>query len=51
MAKPRPERKRAEKAPAQAAEQRVLPTQLRVGDRVADETGEWGAHERVSVKT
>ena len=38
MAKPRPEKKREESKPA---EPRVLPMQLRVGDLLADETGEW----------
>ena len=36
MAKPRPEKK-GERTP----ELRVLPMDLRVGDRLADETGEW----------
>jgi hypothetical protein len=38
VAKPRPEKKREEKKPD---EQRVLPMQLQVGDRVTDETGEY----------
>ncbi len=38
MAKRRPEKKRE---PAQPATRRVLPMQLQVGDRFADETGEW----------
>ena len=33
MAKPRPEKKRATR--------RVLPMELRIGDRLADESGEW----------
>jgi hypothetical protein len=40
MAEPRPEKKRQE-APAQPAEQRVLPMQLQIGDRLVDETGTW----------
>ena len=36
MAKPRPEKKRDEDKPA---EQRVLPMELQIGDRLADETG------------
>jgi hypothetical protein len=39
MAKPRPEK--PEGKPAQPAEQRVLPMQLKVGDRLVDETGEY----------
>src|SRR5437870_2240507 len=35
MAKPRPEKKR------EPAEPTVLPTELQVGDRITDETGEW----------
>ncbi len=38
MAKPRPEKK---PDPAPPAERTVLPMQLQVGDRFADETGEW----------
>ena len=38
MARPRPERKREPSAPA---ERRVLPMELQIGDRLADETGEW----------
>jgi hypothetical protein len=38
VAKPRPEKKRDENKPT---EQRVLPMQLQVGDRLTDETGEW----------
>jgi len=41
MSKPRPEKKRTEKTPTQPAEQRVLPMQLQVGDRLTDETGEY----------
>ena len=37
---PRPEKKRQE-APGQPAEQRVLPMQLQLGDRLVDETGMW----------
>ena len=38
MAQPRPEKKRE---PAQPATRRVLPMELRIGDRLVDETGEW----------
>jgi hypothetical protein len=38
--RPRPEKKRQESTPA-PAEQRVLPMQLQLGDRLVDETGEW----------
>ena len=38
MAKPRPEKKRKRAPPAK---RRVLPMELRIGDRLADETGEW----------
>jgi len=38
MARPRPEKK---SEPAQPATRRVLPTELRIGDRLVDETGEW----------
>jgi hypothetical protein len=38
MARPRPEKKSEPAAPAQ---RRVLPMQLQIGDRLADETGEW----------
>jgi hypothetical protein len=38
MAKPRPEKKRE---PEQPATRRVLPMELRIGDRLTDETGEW----------
>ena len=38
MARPRPEKKSEPKA---SAEHRVLPMELQVGDRLADETGEW----------
>jgi hypothetical protein len=43
MAKPRPEKKREERRPppAVAAEHRVLPMQLKVGDQIIDERGEW----------
>ena len=43
MARPRPEKKREENKPAsaRAAEQRVLPMQLQIGDRLVDETGTW----------
>jgi hypothetical protein len=42
MSKSRPEKKPLEKTSplAQPAEQRVLPMQLQIGDRLADETGE-----------
>jgi len=36
MARPRPEKKREPQAPADT---KVLPIELRVGDRLADETG------------
>ena len=38
MAKPRPKKKRE---PAPPATRRVLPMELRIGDRLIDETGEW----------
>jgi len=38
MAKPRPEKKRK---PEQPTTRRVLPMELRIGDRLIDETGEW----------
>jgi hypothetical protein len=38
VAKPRPEKKRA---PQAAADTRILPMQLQVGDRLSDETGDW----------
>ena len=38
MARPRPERKSEPEAPT---ERRVLPMQLQIGDRLADETVEW----------
>lgn len=38
LAKPRPEKKRQRAA---SAERRVLPMELQVGDRLADETGEY----------
>ena len=38
MAKPRPEKK---PEPAANATARVLPMELRIGDRITDETGEW----------
>ncbi len=38
MAKPRPAKKRK---PAQPATRRVLPMELRIGDRLIDETREW----------
>jgi hypothetical protein len=52
MARPRPEKKRERKvngqlpppkprAPASADSTRVLPMDLKVGDRLVDETGEW----------
>jgi hypothetical protein len=37
MAKPRPEKKREPKA---AGDTKILPMEIRVGDRLADETGE-----------
>ena len=38
MARPRPEKKREPRA---AADPKILPMELQVGDRLADETGEW----------
>ena len=38
MAKPRPKKKRD---PAPQATRRVLPMELRIGDRLVDKTGEW----------
>jgi len=38
MAKPRPAKQSQPKPPA---ERRILPMELRVGDRLADETGDW----------
>jgi len=38
MAKPRPAKKREAEQPAT---RRVLPMELQIGDRLADETGEW----------
>jgi hypothetical protein len=38
LARPRPEKKPEPTAPA---ERRILPMELRVGDRLADETGEY----------
>jgi len=38
MARPRPEKKRES---AGSADQRVLPMELQIGDRLVDETGEW----------
>jgi hypothetical protein len=47
VARPRPEKKREENKPAsaRAAEQRVLPMQLQIGDRLVDETGTWEGRE------
>jgi hypothetical protein len=43
VARPRPEKKREENKPAsaRAAEQRVLPMQLQIGERLVDEIGTW----------
>ena len=38
MARPRPEKKRKR---AQPATRRVLPMELRIGDRLIDKSGEW----------
>ena len=38
MSRPRPTQK---SDPASPAERRVLPMELRTGDRITDETGEW----------
>jgi hypothetical protein len=48
MAKPRPEKKREPKTPA---ETRVLPMQLKLGDRLADATGEYEVIGRPYVTT
>ena len=39
MARPRPEKKKSE--PAASATSKILPMELRVGDRLVDESGEW----------
>jgi hypothetical protein len=60
MTRPWPEKKRerkangqlplpAPRAPAASSEIRVLPMQLQVGDRIADETGEWEVASRPYV--
>jgi len=41
MARQRPEKKREPAPPATSPARRVLPMDLRVGDRFADEIGEW----------
>ena len=42
MAKPRPEKKpEPEKSATAGATRRVLPMELRTGDRITDETGDW----------
>jgi hypothetical protein len=46
--RPRPEKKRQESTSA-PAEQRVLPMQLQLGDRLVDETGEWEVASRAYV--
>jgi hypothetical protein len=38
MAKPNPRKKRETQA---AADRKIVPMELRVGDRITDETGEW----------
>jgi hypothetical protein len=38
MAKPKPEKKRAAATPVPT---RMLPMELKIGDRLVDETGEW----------
>ncbi len=38
MIRPRPEKKREQAVPAAS---KILPMELRVGDRLADESGEW----------
>jgi hypothetical protein len=38
VARPRPEKK---DQPSTPAEHRILPMELRIGDRLTDETGEW----------
>jgi hypothetical protein len=38
MARPRPEKKRE---PQPAADTKILPTEVQVGDRLVDETGDW----------
>jgi hypothetical protein len=50
LARSRPEKKsRENKPPQQLVEQRVLPMQLQVGDRLVDETGEWEVASRPYV--
>ena len=60
MAKPGPKKKRERKdngqlplptsrTSAACSETRVLPTQLQIGDRLADETGEWEVARRPYV--
>ena len=46
--RPQPEKKRQESTPA-LAEQRVLPMQFQLGDRLVDETGEWEVASRAYV--
>ena len=38
MARPRPSKKQEPQSPGAS---KILPTELQVGDRLADETGEW----------
>jgi len=44
VARPRPEKKKSE--PAASATSKILPTELRVGDRLVDESGEWEVIDR-----
>jgi hypothetical protein len=39
VARPRPEKKKSE--PAASATSKILPMELRVGDRLVDDSGEW----------
>jgi hypothetical protein len=39
VTRPRPEKKKSE--PAASATSKILPMELRVGDRLVDESGEW----------
>jgi hypothetical protein len=42
MVRPRPEKKPEPASPAARPTVRVLPMNLQIGDRISDETGEWG---------
>ena len=41
MARPRPEKPEKKPDSVRSTEPRLLPMQLRIGDRLIDETGEW----------